>query len=327
MMRVSMMFACLIGLLAALPARATTGLEWQMGDAPLRYHLRAQVQLPEVLFLHAQFNDEVRVHEVRVHLVTSCRPADALGRRGWELACSIDDLALQVAPVTPDAGQAAPVLQDWDDKLTGATLQVVLHRDGRVKNVDLEGIEKDERRMQHIVETMRLLTTRAFALLDLELPRKGDDKGKGEWKQRQSLALGFVTTEGTIGSSRVVHRIVDETDGVVTIETEGEATQGPADTVAVASQERTANLYEMDYTGSARFDTAAGRLIERTYFVHATPTASSVNAEGSNVPPYVQRSALTLLEEGESPELPENAEIVREPVPATTGRTINEPTP
>jgi len=198
---------------------------------------------------------------------------------------------------------------------------VAFGRDGRLRNVDLEGVEARDRRTSEIREAMRLVMTRVYAPLDLQLPKNGDDKDRGAWKQGSSVVLEFPSDVGSMGSAKVRHTIVATEGSVVTIETTGRGTLGSGQMVEVApGQERPANLFEMSLAGRARFDTARGLLIDRDYTAEGTPTASSLTSDGREGYPYVQVAHLELIEEGtEPPPLGANQEIVREPIPTTFG--------
>ncbi|MBW1878085.1 MAG: hypothetical protein JRJ84_06975 [Deltaproteobacteria bacterium] len=301
-------------------AGAVTGLEWQLGEQPVRYLITARVQLPELMWFNAEVNVETRVSEFQVDLVTRCISAGEAGKKGWQLICAIEDIALRAAPAASESGRTLLVLDEWDEKLLGATVQLLFNRDGRLRNVDLEGVEASDRRTSQIRETMRLVMTRVYAPLDLQLPKNGDDRDRGTWKQGSSVVLEFPSDVGSMGAAVVRHTVLAVEASVVTIETTGRGTLGSGEMVQVAGQERPANLFEMSLAGRARFDTARGVLLDRDYVVEGRPTASSVSAEGREGYPYVQVAHLELVGEGvEPPPLGANQEIVREPIPTTFG--------
>lgn len=293
-------------MLAAV-AHATTGLAWQF-DAPVRYELGVAVYFPQAVFIRAAENREARAIEIDVHLVTTCTPVGPLGK-GWQVRCRIDDLALGALAIAPDAGRLDPIVAEWDTVLTGATVELALQSNGRIKVLDLEGVPKGNDRLSEIQETMRQVLRRAFALIDLELPKKGDDKGRGEWRQGTALAMEFPTAVGTLGSAALQHRITGTNDGVVTLSTAGKGTIGSAETVSVRGNEQIRDLFEATLEGTATFDTARGRLVERQYLFEATPTASSAASQGARGFPYVQAARLVLLEDGQTVDLGVSGEI------------------
>jgi hypothetical protein len=311
----------LVGLLGiSATAGAVTGLEWQLGDQPVRYLITARIQLPELMWFNAEVNVETRVSEFQVDLVTRCAPTGEVGKKGWELACAVEDIALRAAPTASDSGRVLPVLDEWDQKFLGATVQLQFNRDGRVRNLDLEGVVANDRRTSEIRETMRLVMARVFAPLDLQFPKKGDDQDQS-WKQRSTTVLEFPSNVGSMGAAVVRHTVVGSEGSVVTIETTGRGTLGSGEMVEVApGQMGPANLFEMSLAGRARFDTARRVLLDRDYAAEGIPSASSRNADGREGYPYVQVAHLELVEEGtEPPPLGPNQEIVREPIPTTFG--------
>lgn len=281
-------------LLAVLAQGATTGLQWRL-EEPVRYHLTARVELPDLLWIQGEQNLEARVSEVRVQVDTTCRPESERGRT--VLACALDEVTLAGTGISAPAGSVEAILTEWDERLTGAIFEVRLSEDGRIRGMALGPVpmQGDNQRTSRIRQTMAQVLERAFALLDLELPRKGEDRGK-DWKQGQSTVLAFVSEVGTMGAIDLRHRVThDEGGGIVAITSEGRGTLGSAEMIAVGGQERPANLYEMTLSGTARFDTGRGILVERTYVASGTPTSSSVSSETHAGGAYVQTARLTLL--------------------------------
>ncbi len=304
-----MMVAALL-LCAVLPshARATEGLEWKLEDGSVRYHLQAQVRLSEMLWFRSERNDNARVAEFRVDVLTSCKPSQAQ-KKGWELRCDIVAVGLQAAPLPQDAGKMGPIAEEMAQSLTGTWVQVDFRRDGTLKNLHLEGIESENRRVSQIHEILRLVLVRAFAGLDLKLPKKGSDGGKGSWKQKTSLSMGFMSDQGTLGSSATTHEITATEGSVVEITSQGQGTLGSGEMILINGQERPRNLYDVVFQGVARFDTARGLLVYREYIVDARPTASALLAEGTEGVHYVQAVRVQLVEEGQdAPAVTESGE-------------------
>lgn len=268
----------LIALLTS--AWGTTGLAWQW-DGPQTWVVQTQLRIPSEFWLQAERNLQVRVAEVRTNAVLDCAPERTLGKRGWEIRCDVRDFGIQAAPESTDHG-LLEILDELDGRLTGqAWVEVVMTADGRVRSVDLEGVDKSNRRLQEIHESLRLLLTRSMAGFDLRLPRKGDDKDAGEWEQGAPLAMGLLTSQGTMGSARITHTLTPGEAGVVEIASAGRGVLGSGETIAVNGNERPRDLFDMSLEGTATFDTAHGRLLRREVVVHGQPTASSVSAEGT----------------------------------------------
>jgi len=317
--------------LLALPAsaHATAGLQWTF-HGPRQFILHADLQLPELLHLTAQRNHEVKVSEIDFAVVTTCTPDETLGKRGWELMCKLDDLAMKAAPARGKDDLVLPVLDDWDQVLTGASVQLVFTRDGRVRDFDLEQpkLVDQNARTRQMVEDMRQLVNRVFSAFDLELPKKGDDKGHGSWTQRQSPVLGFPTGQGTLGSATVEHRITGTEGRVVDITTTARGILGSGDMIAVGGQERPANLFDMTLKGTARFDTEHGVLVARDYQTRGTLTASSIDSTGQKGYPWVQIVKLRWVPPDTAPPAFGKNQVMQrlqEDTPPSTGRAMNPP--
>ena len=171
-----MVLTCLC---VSVPAHAVDGLVWNW-DKPKRFLLISDVNAPEFLLWQAEFNYQARVFKWRTNIVASCVPSD-VGKKTALVNCHIEDISLQATSLPGDMKNLPKVLEDLDAKLSGASLQLELSMDGRVRSIDLEGIDKKRRRLTEIVETMRLVLARAIAPLDLQMPKKGTDGGTGAW--------------------------------------------------------------------------------------------------------------------------------------------------
>ena len=294
--------ATLVAVWVASPAWAVSGLEWKFPSEGHRFHLMTRINLPEWFLFAAEKNTEVRVSQVLLETVTRCTPAVEL-KTGWRLNCTLEDVSIQGLALPADKGNLEATLAEYDERLTGKALQVEFGRDGRVRNIDLEAYNNRLERTAAIRENLRLIFARAFALIDLQLPKKGDDKGKGMWKQDNLLAAGFPSTRGVLGSARIVHKLEGVDASNVSIASAGGGVLFTGDTVVVGGQERPRNSYNFTYEGKAVFDTAAGTLVSREYLAKGVPTASSTMGENGVGFPYVQAAALDLVT-GEPPTLP-----------------------
>lgn len=293
--------------LFASTASAVEGMAWKWEESR-RYLLIADVNAPEFLWFQAELNHQARVFNWRTNLVVDCT-AEPAGKKAHYVSCKIEDVSIQAQPLPGDKEAMAPVLADLDQKLTGAMLNLEMTKDGRVRSVDLEGIDRRHRRLNQIVESMRLVLTRAVAVLDLQLPKKGTDGGSGQWIQKQSLVTAFPSSLGTLGSVKTVHQISKEDGNSIVLTTSGKGLAGSGRTIQVNGQEQVANMYDVQYAGEATFDLADGSLLAREYQMRATPTASSENSGAFQGQPYLQYAKLMRLDKGETPNLGESRMI------------------
>lgn len=303
--------AILAGLALAVPAHATSGLEWQWDEAERVYHILGEVQLPELVWLRAFNNKEVRLSGFRLELMTTCKAAEAAGKKAWEVHCRIDDVSLQAVRFPGDPpGTTDEILVEWDERLTGKHVELLWRKDGRIRDVGWVDLVRRNRRDGENIEVMRQLMVRAFAPLDLELPKKGDDGGTGAWDQGDTLLLTLPSSGGTVGGTQVTHTIAAEKDGVVKVGTAGEGTISNAQSIdTTAGQANLANTYKMTLRGEAMFDTGQGHLLKREVLAAGAPTASSNLADAFAGLPYVQAFRVDLVPAGTAAALPPSKEI------------------
>ena len=290
--------------LFAPTASAVEGMAWKWEDSR-RFLLIADVNAPEFLWFQAELNHQARVFNWRTNLVVDCS-GEAAGKKAHYVSCKIEDVSIQAQPLPGDTEAMAPVLEDLDQKLTGAMLNLELTNDGRVRSVDLEGINRRHRRLNQIVETMRLVLTRSVAVLDLQLPKKGTDGGSGQWVQKQTLVTAFPSSLGTLGSVKTVHEIKTDDGDSIVLATSGKGLAGSGRTIQVNGQEQVANMYDVQYAGEATFDLKDGSLLAREYQMRGTPTASSEMSGAWQGQPYLQYAKLMRLDKGEKPNLGES---------------------
>ena len=295
----------LLGLvLGVQPASAIDGLSWTW-DAPRRFLLISDVNAPEFLLFQAEKVHQARVYKWRTNVVVSC-VGEPLGKKAYSINCKIEDISLQARALRGDEEIIQPVLNDLDSKLTGATIQIEMTRDGRIRDVDLDGIPQRHRRMHEITETMRLVLSRSVAALDLQLPKNGDDEGAGRWRQKQTLVTAFPSDQGTMGSVKSIHEVKSSGAESTVIMSTGKGVAGSGRTIEVAGQEQVANMYEIQYAGESTFDRKNGSLLSREYQLRGTPTSSSENSGAWQGQPYLQYAKLIRLDNGEKPNVGES---------------------
>lgn len=293
-------------LATAVPAHATEGLAWQWDGKSVQYLARAEVKLPEILWALAEQNTEARLAVVRLDVVATCTPEDTT-KKGWMVVCNIDDVQLAAAPILSDIGRALPILDEYDERLLGSTVHLNMNADGRIKSVGLGGWEPTNRRLVDQQETLRLLMARAFAPLDLQLPKKGDDKGK-PWRQTTPLAFQFPGRQGTMGSAVVDHAVSGGSGDVVEVVSRGGGMLGSGEMVAVGDKEQPKHLYEMTMASSATFDTATGVMVQREYLAEGYVKSSTAAVDDIGGIDYIQAASIVRVE-GEAPVLGPNSEI------------------
>ncbi|MCB9675078.1 MAG: hypothetical protein H6737_08170 [Alphaproteobacteria bacterium] len=280
----------LTAVLLAAPtfAHATTGLEWKWSEGQQRrYVINSQTQVSEQFWIKAQDNLDRRILEWKLNIVTTCTATEPIGKTAWSVSCTIDDIAFAVLPNRGDDDEkVVQILDEYDEKITGARVVMKMSSDGRVETIDLEDVKhtRSNDRTRQVQETMRLMLVRAFAGLELQLPKKGDDKGK-PWPVRDPLIMDFPSLKGTTGGLEVNAQVSREGSSKVVVEAGGNGTRGPA---IFDQQDRIANLWDMKVFTRSTFDTEHGELVKSELLAEGTITPSSRLASGTNVSPYVQ---------------------------------------
>jgi hypothetical protein len=268
-----------IALAAATTDHLDDSLAWRW-EEPHRYYLETKVQLPSLMWFAKRFNEQARVAAFEVRLVTSCAPGERVGRV-MEVYCRLDDVGIRASGTVQEEGLLQPILEEMDERLTGARVQLQVRPDGRLVNIDLEDLDRRNRRIGQVNENIRLVVSRAFAGFDLPLPRVSTDP---QWVQRSAWLMRAPATQGSIGVSDLVH--AQHGGALVEIISGGRGLIVPADS---------GNQYDARFEGRASFDRRRGELLDREWTVVGAPTPSSTLAEGTEGYPYIQQGRLYSL--------------------------------
>lgn len=297
--------------LVASPAHAVTGLEWQWPEGVTRrFVARSDVQLGEAVEFNAVENVDAYATRVKLALLLSCTATGPAGKTGWYLRCEIDDASVSAMPTPGTQGRVTAIAEEWAATYRDqAWIEFILTRDGALRSFDLEGVDKRIRRMQSIGEVMRQMALRALAPLNVQLPKKGDERGMGQWVQRDSIALTLPSNQGTLGNAPITHTLTaapTDGDSISTIVSHGEGVLATAEEL----NETARNTYAMKLDGSARFDRAAGTLLESQFYAEGRTTSSSIQSEARIASGYIQTTFMQLLPEGDAPpSLPPSVEL------------------
>ena len=121
-------------LIAAAEAQPEIAWDWSRSQ---RYYLESQVRLPLLMWFATPFNKQARATAFEIRLVTTCGPGDPMPRGSFEVLCTLDDVGLVASGVSQEEGLLEPIVQELDELLTEATVQMVVRADGRIANIDL----------------------------------------------------------------------------------------------------------------------------------------------------------------------------------------------
>ncbi len=279
-------------------AQLDEAIRWDW-EQPHRYFIQTHVQLPEMIWLAARMNKQARIDLFDLRLVTECAPGRPLNKNKWEVVCEIEDVALSAEALPQEEGLVQPIVEELDERLTGAKVQLQVRPDGRMVNIDLEDIDRVNRRFGRINENLRLILTRGFAGLDLPLP-ESNERG---WYQHSSWLMRAPAADGSAGSSEIVHKLIGASGNAVTIASSGRAMIVPGEGE---------NKYDTRMGGEATFDRRSGQLLERSWTMAGGPTASSRIAQGTEGYPYLQQGYIVALLEDQAWDVGESLEIKAE---------------
>lgn len=215
---------------AAIAAEARPDVptwEWPEGVSR-RYLAETEVVVPQYLLFMSWQSKQARVSAFQIRAVLDCTGAEPVGR-SWRVICRFEDLSLQAAALPGDRTEPGrppllqPVLEEMDERLTASRLAFTLRPDGRITEIDLLDLDRRNRRVGQMNETLRTLLVRVIAGFEFPLPRRGEDI----WAQHRSMLLSTPAQGGTIGSSEIVHRIRSRDGGVWDVETVGKGLLSP----------------------------------------------------------------------------------------------------
>lgn len=287
-----------------MEADVALGWQWEVGEHR-RYAIESEVAAPLPVWFYASRNTQARAIAWQVRVVVDCVAGEDSTRRLLAISCNVDDLGIMGTAMPGDqatgrrAGLLSTILPEVDRRVTGATIEMSLRRDGRLEAFELVGLPNTERREGLMAENMRIVFSRAFAAFEMPLPRNGVAEG-GVWAHNRSALFQTPTLVGTVGSAAFVNRAIVLEGGHVSIASAGRGVSQIGEGGITLS---------MDHTGTAVFDPSGGDLLERTWHVAGIPTAGSLGNEGTQAPDYQQYGHLVRLRPGESYDVGDTLEM------------------
>lgn len=290
----------------ALATAAETGLAdtaaesnptaWNLDEgAHHRWAIDTEVVIPGHSWVYADRNIDVRARNIGVQMVFDCI-AGAPTKQAGILRCTVKDAAVTGATYPSERGRLQPILEEMDAKLTGATAEIVMRRNGRIRTVKLRSnrlVGFRNQRTRYMEEMLRILVVRAVAPFDLVIPREGIPEEA--WPQYESLLLQLPGMRGTAGSGKLVHNARSHDAERFVVSTFGEAMLIDGSLI-----DRNVPLYlRTQLTGFTVFDTRNGEVSEAVWTGYGEPTASA----GLFAQAYATKTTLRSLDPGEEVEL------------------------
>ena len=266
--------------LCASMAVADGNLFWKWPEgASVRYHLETVVDAPQGRVWFAEQNEVARATRQMLVMDVSCSGVPS-GKR-FKVECLIEEATLRGKAVPGEQELLTSIMEADQVRIKGTTVTLNVGPDGRIRSMDLKGSGTPNGRMAKIMENLRQMVRRAFSPLDVQLPKRGDDKGK-KWSQKGTpMAMELMTNQGTSGG--VVMKLqVSGTDGsMVRIETTGRGTVSEGSMMEAG----TSAMIHLTAQGRSQFNTGLGVLDWSEVATKASFSASNIGSFSNMKPP------------------------------------------
>jgi hypothetical protein len=258
-----------------------------------RWMVTTETLLPYALTLARDENEAFDSRQFQLRTVFACSKDWKLGPKRYEVSCVIEDFAMLAAVAerrvtAPDIERAQRVLDEIDAKLTGAKLQLQVAHDGRVTNLSLDGVPKNNRRQSEMHETLRQILSRVVVGFDLKL-RKFNQLNEGKWHEYNTKLMSMPvppSIPASQGSSLVVHYL-NPYKGHIIVQSIGKGLV----TVEQAN-------FTLELTGVSTFDDREGYMRERVWALKGANTASTQ----FNLGPYFNAGRICNLGDTNKPD-------------------------
>ena len=269
-----------------------------------RWFVETEIALPYAMVLRRDETLEFRSTAMQVRAVIRCNKQGMETKRRMQVDCVLEDFGIQTLPFRNDRSKkklqdAQLVLDEIDAKLTGASLQLQVAEDGRVTNVDLEGVPKTNERIANIHETLRQVLSRVVVGFDMKL-RKGNQLNEGKWIEYNSALMTMpvpAEVTGTSGSSMLVHYL-NRYQGHVLVQSIGKGLISLPRFASADGVESDLNM-QCKFIGVSIFDADEGYMTERVWSLNGEATASAIFSTNA----YTHAGRIRLLGEKDAPDV------------------------
>jgi hypothetical protein len=257
-------------LLASVSHAEPLAWAWSPGQV-VNYHAEITRERDDGDWHQAIVNLEARAHQTNLAVDMSCGVTDEL-KKGWLVECSFHNVSISGIAMGDEQPKLNAIFDEYEANLEQASAVFELTSLGRIKAFDIRpAFEPANERQGQVVDAMRMLMVRPFALLELELPKAGDDHGKA-WKQGGSpLLTQLRSSYGTAGAVIIKHSVESRDGGMVSIATEGRGTVA----YGLAVESDGTKTIAVDLAGGAEFDQEQGVLARREAMVVGRFTAGA----------------------------------------------------
>jgi len=299
------MLSILTVLLLGSPAQATD-LQGSW-DEPVRYYIENEVHIPYLMWWMADRYKQARVSAFHLRAIFDCLPAVKETKRSVEVECTVSEIGIIASGVKSEEGLLQPIIDEVDETLTGAMMQLRVREPNRIVNVDVQ-LDAHNQRESTMNENMRLTLSRLAAGLDYQLPKSGD--GTTGWYVHNSLLTAAPDVIGSAGVASIIRKSRSTaTDNMMAIDESGTAVIVPSNGY---------DTFETRLEGKAQFDVDAGQMTHRRWVLIGEPTPGSAAAEVGLGIPYMQKGRVTRLAADESVDVGESTEVAAPGMESTT---------
>lgn len=285
--------------------------------AGTEWFVETEVVLPWVTTLSGANNQSFRTSQYQLRAHLRCDRMEQARRRRRQVDCAIADVGLQVVAVEDDPeSTVAAVLQDVDTALTGASLQLQAHADGRIVGLALtqlgDGLSND----RHFPETLRMLMSRVVVGFTMKLP-DNHDLSDGVWVEYNSDLMSMPTEDATSrGTNELAHRMTTHASHAV-VESTG---RGMTQVGDFFGQNTLPEMtFSMSYAGLAIYDRDLGYMNERVWRLVGTPSILSTRRAEGKVIGYAHTGRLLEVRDHAVPDVGPSRQIAE---PDTVSPTL-----
>jgi hypothetical protein len=152
-----------------------------------RWYAEMQIGYPVPSRMIASANFEVRATALQLRSQFVCEKTWRRGKRGYEVLCDIEDVSIRATTFEREPNSPDKIFQEMDDKASAAQLRLYVTDDGRVTNIDLEGIPAGLEREQIVRENLRQLYMRLMAGFNLRMPKATQQPPRTRLIRRHSV--------------------------------------------------------------------------------------------------------------------------------------------
>lgn len=264
-----------------------------------RWFIKTEVGLPVPLTFLADSQWSMYVQQFQIRTILACDKDEQLSKRSYQIHCKIEDFGLQaveagqgeskaeVARMTKAAAKRKAegkaevtetqeqrrahiqeILSQIDTKLSGADVQLQVAANGRVTNIDLEGVKKESERENAMFATLRLLIGRMIVGFDMRLSDEHFLEA-GIWTEYSSQLMTMPDADASQGTSMLIHKL-EEVEGHLVVESRGRG-------VITLDSDTTdqQNSWITGFAGVAVYDSDSAYMTERVWVLKGDPTSDS----------------------------------------------------